>query len=73
MIGVLKSLQGFLDRLDIPEAVTLFGDILWRLRWFIMSGLVLVGLYNVFMVMLPYLMWTYVIKSGVSFLFGLFA
>jgi hypothetical protein len=73
MIGVLKSLQGFLDKLDIPEAVTLFGDILWRLRWFIMGALVLVGLYNMFMVALPFLLWSFVIKSGVSFLVSLFA
>jgi hypothetical protein len=72
MLSVLKVMQGFLDNLKLPEAMQIFTDLVWRLRWFIVSGVVLVGLYNVMMVALPVLVWSYVVKSGVSFLFGMF-
>lgn len=45
-------------------------DFLYRIRWFIVGGLVLFGLYQLVMVVLPYLMWYFLIKLVVGSLFA---
>lgn len=46
-------------------------DFLYRIRWFIVGGLVLVGLYQLVMVVLPYLMWYLLIKLVVGSLLSI--
>lgn len=66
----MKSLGAFLN--DLPEGLKILTEFMWKCRWFIFATFVMVGLYNMFMVMLPYLLWSWVIKSGIGFLFSLF-
>lgn len=69
MIGILKSLQTLFATLtsDLPEGLRVIFDFLWKIRWFIVCGWVAFSLYSMLMAALPYLMWTYVIKSLFSF------
>jgi hypothetical protein len=73
MIGLLKSLQSVVSGVltDLPEGVQMVTEFLYRIRWFIIVGLVLVGIYMMVMTVLPYLMWYLIIKLVVGSLFSL--
>lgn len=73
MIGLLKSLQSVVSGVltDLPEGVQMVTEFLYRIRWFIIVGLVLVGIYMMVMTALPYLMWYLIIKLVVGSLFSL--
>ena len=70
MIGILKSLQSLFATLmsDLPEGLRVILDFVWKCRSFIVGGWVAFSLYSMLMTALPYLMWTYVIKSVLSFI-----
>jgi len=72
MLGFLKSLQSVFTQVmtELPEGLKVVTDFIWRCRWFIVGGVVLVGLYNVVMVVLPYLLWSMVIKLVVGSIFS---
>jgi hypothetical protein len=72
MLGILKTLQGFFDNLNLPEGIKLVTDLVWDLRWFITIGLVGLGIYNMIMTMLPYLMWSFILKGIFGSLFNIF-
>ena len=69
MVALLKSLQSLFATLtaDLPEGLRIIFEFIWKIRWFIVVGWVMFTLYSVLMAALPYLMWTYVIKSFFSF------
>ena len=72
MVGFLKSLQSVLSGIlsDLPEGVKVVTEFVYKVRWFIVWGFVLVGLYNMVMTVLPYLMWTFIIKMVVGSIFS---
>ena len=72
MIGMWKQVQEVLAGLlaDMPEGLKVVTEFVYRIRWFIVWGVVAVGMYNVVMVMLPYLMWSFIIKMVVGSIFS---
>jgi hypothetical protein len=65
---VQEVLAGLLA--DMPEGLKVLTEFVYRVRWFIVWGVVAVGMYNVVMVMLPYLMWSFIIKMVVGSIFS---
>lgn len=57
---------------DFPEGITVVTEFLWKCRWFIVGGLVLMGVYQLLTVVLPYLMWYFLIKFAVGSLLSIF-
>ena len=53
---------------ETTEGLRVILDFVWKCRWFIVGGWVAFSLYSMLMTALPYLMWTYVIKSVLSFI-----
>lgn len=74
MVSILKSLQTLFQSIvgDLPEGMRVIFEFVWKARWFIVSGMAMVMVYNVVMQVLPYLMWIYVGKSVFGGLFTLF-
>ena len=72
MVGFLKSLQSVLSGIlsDLPDGLKVVTEFVYKVRWFIVWGFVLVGLYNMVMTVLPYLMWTFIIKMVVGSIFS---
>lgn len=72
MVGMWKQMQEVLAGLlaDMPEGLKVVTEFLYRVRWFIVWGVVAVGMYNVVMVALPYLMWSFIIKMVVGSIFS---
>jgi hypothetical protein len=70
MLGFLKSLQTVFAKVmtELPEGVKLVTDFLWKVRWFLLTAWLGWLAFNVVTVMLPYLMWTFLLKS----IFGAF-
>ena len=70
---VLSSFKSILTDIlkDMPEVVTMVTDFLWKCRWFIVGGLVLIGVYQLVMVVLPYLMWYFLSKLIISTLLSI--
>lgn len=64
MLGFLKSFQAVVGEVlkDMPEGIKVVTEFLYKIRWFLVGGLVVYGLYQMVMVVLPYLLWTLVIK-----------
>jgi len=65
MVSFLKSLQSIFTGLfaELPEGVKILTEFVWKCRWFLFFGWVTFFVYNLVMKVLPYLMWTFVIKS----------
>jgi hypothetical protein len=72
MVGMWKQVQEVLAGLlaDMPEGLKVLTEFVYRVRWFIVWGVVAVGMYNVVMVALPYLMWSFIIKMVVGSIFS---
>jgi hypothetical protein len=72
MVGFLKSLQSVFSGIlaDLPEGVKMLTEFLWRVRWFLLVGWLGWMVFQVVTQMLPYLMWTWVIKSIVGSVFS---
>jgi hypothetical protein len=72
MVSWVKSLQGLFTSIlsDIPEGLRVVLDFLWKARWFIVGGYAALLLYTLAMKVLPFLMWTWVIKSIVGSVFS---
>ena len=72
MVGMWKQVQEVLAGLlaDMPEGLKVLTEFVYRVRWFIVWGVVAVGMYNVVMVMLPYLLWSFIIKMVVGSIFS---
>jgi hypothetical protein len=72
MVSFFKSLQSVLSGVlaDLPESVKVVTEFVYRVRWFIVWGFVLFGLYQMVMVVLPYLLWSFIIKMVVGSIFS---
>jgi len=72
MLGFLKSLQSVFTSIvsDIPEGLRVVLEFIWKARWFIIGGYVVLLVYTIVMKVLPFLMWTWVAKSIVSSVFS---
>lgn len=75
MVGFLKSLQAVFTSIlsDIPEGLRVVLEFVWKCRWFIVGGFVVFGLYTMVMTVLPFLLWSWAIKSVVGGLFTFFS
>lgn len=72
MVSWFKSLQGLFTSIlsDIPEGLRVVLDFVWKARWFIVGGYVALLIYTLVMKVLPFLMWTWVVKSIVGSVFS---
>ena len=73
MLGVLKSIQSVFASIlsGVPDSLRVVLDFIWKCRWFIVGGWVAFSLYTMAMKVLPFLMWSWVIKSIVGSIFSL--
>ena len=71
MVSFFKSLQSIFGSIfaDLPEGVKVLTEFVWKCRWFLFFGWVTFFVYGIVMKVLPYLMWSYVIKSTLSIFF----
>jgi len=72
MVGMWKHVQEVLAGLlaDMPEGLQVLTEFVYRVRWFIVWGVVAVGIYHMVMVALPYLLWSFIIKMVVGSIFS---
>ena len=72
MVSLFKSLQGILSGIvsELPEGVKVVTEFVWRIRWFLLVGWLGGLTFQVVTQVLPYLMWTWVIKSIVGSVFS---
>lgn len=65
IIAVWKSIQSLFVEVfrDLPEGVKLFTEFVWKIRWFLIVGWVGWLVYQVVTIILPYLMWMFILKS----------
>ena len=72
MVSFFKSLQAVFTSIlaDIPEGLKVVLDFIWKARWFIVGGYVALLLYTLVMKVLPFLLWSWVIKSIVGSVFS---
>lgn len=73
MVSLFKSLQSVFQSVlsDLPEGLTVLTEFVWKSRWFILTGFVLYWMYNVVMVTLPFILWSFAIKTVVGSVFSL--
>ena len=74
MISFFKSVQSVVQQLvgELPEGVRILTEFLWKSRWFLVSGFLLYMVYNVVMTALPFIMWSFAIRTVVGTVFSLF-
>ena len=72
MVSLFKSLQGILSGIfsELPEGVKVVTEFVWRIRWFLLVGWLGWLTFQVVTQVLPYLMWTFIIKSVVGSVFS---
>ena len=72
MVSWFKSLHAVFTSIlsDIPEGLRVVLDFIWKARWFIVGGYIVLLLYTLVMKVLPFLMWTWVIKSIIGSVFS---
>ena len=72
MVSFFKTLQSALAGIfsELPEGVKLLTEFLWKARWFLLVGWLGWLVFEVVTKVLPYLMWTWVIKSIVGSVFS---
>lgn len=72
MVGILKSLQSLFATLmsDLPEGLRIILNFVWKVRWFIVGGYVALMVYTMVMKVLPFLLWSWVIKSVLGSVFS---
>lgn len=65
MVSFFKTLQSTLAGIfsELPEGVKLLTEFLWKARWFLLVGWLGWLVFEVVTKMLPYLMWSFIIKS----------
>ena len=72
MVSFLKSLQSVVGSLfaDLPEGVKVLTEFLWKSRWFLLVGWLGWMVFQVVTQVLPYLMWSFIIKSVLGSVFS---
>ena len=75
MVSFLKSLQSVLTGIvgELPEGIKVVTEFVWRIRWFLLVGWLGWMVYQMVTQILPYLMWSWVIKSVVGSVFSVFS
>jgi len=65
MVSFWKSLQGILSGIvsELPEGIKMVTEFLWKVRWFLLVGWLGWLTFQMVTQVLPYLMWSWVIKS----------
>lgn len=48
---------------DMPEALRVVFEFVWKARWFIIALAAMVIIYNIIMVVLPYIIWMVILKQ----------
>ena len=72
MVSLWKSLQSVLTGIvgELPEGIKVVTEFVWKVRWFLLVGWLGWLTFQVVTQVLPYLMWTWVIKSIVGSVFS---
>ena len=75
MVSFLKSLELVVGQLlaGVPETLRVVLEFVWKARWFLVGYVVLATLYGIVMKVLPFLLWSFAIKSAVGSVFSLFS
>lgn len=75
MVSFLKSLHDVLQSMlaGVPESIRIVLDFIWKARWFAVGLWVSLVLYTMMMKVLPFLLWSWVIKSTLGSLLSIFA
>ena len=71
----LKSLQSFLSGVltDLPDGVRILTEFVWKCRWFLLVGWLGFLVFEMVTQILPYLMWSFIIKSVFGGLVSVFS
>ena len=72
MVSLWKSLQSVLTGIvgELPEGIKVVTEFVWRVRWFLLVGWLGWMVYQMVTQILPYLMWSWVIKSVLGSVFS---
>ena len=73
MVSFFKTLQSALTSIfaELPEGVKLLTEFLWKARWFLLVGWLGWLVFEVVTKVLPYLMWSFLIKTVLGSLFSI--
>ena len=73
MVSFFKSLQSVLSGIfsELPEGVKVLTEFVWKARWFLLVGWLGWLTFQVVTQVLPYLMWSYLIKMVLGSIFSL--
>lgn len=65
MVSFFKTLQSVLSGIfaELPEGVKVLTEFIWKVRWFLLVSWLGWLVFEVVTKMLPYLMWSFIIKS----------
>ena len=65
MVSFFKTLQSVFGSIfaELPEGVKVLTEFIWKVRWFLLVGWLGWLVFEVVTKMLPYLMWSFIIKS----------
>ena len=73
MVSFWKSLQGIFSGIvsELPEGIKVVTEFVWKARWFLLVGWLGWMVFQVVTQILPYLMWSFIIKSVLGSIFSL--
>ena len=73
MVSFWKSLQSVLTGIvgELPEGIKMVTEFVWKARWFLLVGWLGWMVYQMVTQMLPYLMWSFIIKSVIGSIFSI--
>ena len=73
MVSFFKTLRSALAGIfsELPEGVKLLTEFLWKARWFLLVGWLGWLVFEVVTKVLPYLMWSFLIKTLLGSLFSI--
>ena len=73
MVSLWKSLQSVLTGIvgELPEGIKVVTEFVWKARWFLLVGWLGWLTFQVVTQVLPYLMWSYLIKMVLGSIFSL--
>ena len=72
MIGIMKSLYEVFQTVlaGVPETLRVLLEFVWKARWFLVGLWVSLVVYSLVTKVLPFLLWSWVIKSVVGSVFS---
>jgi hypothetical protein len=73
MVSFFKTLQSAFAGIfsELPEGVKVLTEFLWKARWFLLVGWLGWLVFEVVTKVLPYLMWSFLIKTLLGSLFSI--